>query len=520
MQIAIDKINPGELILEARGITKKFPGIVANNNVNFNLRAGEIHVIVGENGAGKTTLMNILYGLYKPDEGDIYIRGKKVDIKSPKDALRLSIGMVHQHNKLIPSHTVFENIIVGCSKVGKIIHRKELEEELKELCDKYQFTLDFEAKIWQLSAGEKQLVEIVRILFRGAKILILDEPTSVLTPEEMEVLMTSLKEMTKNEFAIIPFITHKIPVVLRMADRITVLRKGEVVGTLNIEDATGDKLAEMMIGRKVLFRVQKPNIEKGKEILQVKGLSALNDRNVPAVRNVSFSIREGEIFGIAGVAGNGQNELVETIVGLRKPTAGNIIFRGEDITNLSILDRRKRGMEYIPADRVEIGSVGEFSLVENIAMNLYFDDNYKHRGIFDLDKIRKKTVKLISDFNVVTQNEDFKAKTLSGGNLQKLILARSLSHDAKILVAELPTHGLDVGAIEFVRNQLIQAVKEKIGILFISQDLDEVLSMSDKIAPIYEGEFVDIIPAEKADRQMIGSMISGKQGGNRDETNT
>lgn len=492
-----------------KGITKRFPGVLANDHIDFDIKAGEIHALLGENGAGKTTLMNILYGVLQPDEGEIYVQGKKVRIGSPLDSISLGIGMVHQHRKLIPAHTVLENIILGHPRAGKVLNVRRAEEELKGLCKKYGIKIDLRAKIWQLSAGERQMVEIIKAIYRGAKLLILDEPTSVLTPPETRQLLMSLKVMARDELAIIPFITHKLPIVLKISDRMTVLRNGKVVSHLKTKGATMRSLAKMMVGREVLFRTKKVEVKRGKPIIEVRNLSALSDKGVLALKNASFSIREGEIFGIAGVSGNGQHELAEVLMGLRKATGGKVIFRGRDITDSSILERWKMGIGYIPSERVEVGSIGNFSLVENIAMNLYFDNSFSRWGLLDYKKIRKYTEEAISEFDVMAPSADTKARHLSGGNLQKLILARVLSREPQLLIANLPTHGLDVGATEFVRNKLVESKKEKIGILLISEDLDEVLSVSDTIAPIYEGEFVEIVPSEKAKKDEIGTMMAG-----------
>jgi len=499
----------GETVLKAKGITKRFPGVVANDHIDFDIKAGEIHALLGENGAGKTTLMNILYWLYQPDEGEIYVRGKKVKMKSSLDAIDRGIGMVHQHRKLIPAHTVIENIILGHPRAGKVLDLRRAEEEIKELCKKYGFKIDLRAKVWQLSAGEKQMVEILKALYRGAKLLILDEPTSALTPPETKVLLASLKAMARDELAMIPFITHKLPMVLAISDRVTVLRRGKVVARLKTKGATKKSLAKKMIGREVLFRTKEVKAKRGREILQVKNLSALSDKGVLALKKVSFSIREGEIFGIAGVSGNGQRELAEVLIGLRKAKKGEVIFRGKDITRSSILERWKMGIGYIPPERVEVGTIGDFSLVENIAMNLYFDPDFSRRGILNYDKIRKHAEKAISEFDVMAPSVDTKAAHLSGGNLQKLILARVLSRRPRLLIASLPTHGLDVGATEFVRNKLVEWKKEKVGILLISEDLDEILSLSDRVAPIYEGKFMDILPRRRARKENVGAMMAG-----------
>ena len=508
-EFRIEKVKSGETVIELKGITKRFPGVVANDNIDFEIKAGEIHAVLGENGAGKTTLMNILFGILRPDEGEIYVRGKKVKFKSPLDAIDLGIGMVHQHRKLIPAHTALENIVLGHPKTGKIPNMKRAEEEVKELCEKYGFKIDLHARVWQLTAGEQQLVEILKALYRGAKLLILDEPTSVLTPLETEKFLKSIRAMAKDELAIIPFITHKLPEVLSVSDRVTILRGGKVVQRLETRKATMKLLARHMVGREVLFKLKKPRVKMGKEILRVENLSALSDKGILALKSVSFSIREGEIFGIAGITGNGQHELAETVAGVREAKGGRVIFLGKNITRASVLERLKTGMGYIPPERVGIGTIGGFSLVDNIAMNLYFDKGYSKKGFLNYKKIREHAGEVISEFDVIAPNIDTKAAHLSGGNLQRLILARVVPRATKLLIANLPTHGLDVGATEFVRNRLMACKKEGMGILLISEDLDEVLQTSDRIAPIYEGKFVAIVPAEKASKESVGAMMAG-----------
>ena len=505
----LENIKRGDTVLEVKGITKRFPGVVANDQVDFSIKAGEIHAILGENGAGKTTLMKILFGQYQPDEGEIYLGGRQVKFRSPLDAIEMGIGMVHQHRKLIPAHTVMENIILGHPRAGKVLNLKRATQEINALCDKYGFTIDLKAKVWQLSEGEKQAVEILKALYRGAEVLIMDEPTAALTPIETEKLLSSIEAMSNEDLALVPFITHKLPIVLRISDRVTVLRRGKVVSCIETEHATEKTLANELVGREFIFNIKRKNVEKGETILKVDNLSALSDKGVMALNDVSFSIREGEIFGVAGVSGNGQRELVETIAGLRNVETGKVVLDDKEITDLSSSKRWQLGMGYIPADRNGVGSIADFSLVENTTMNYYFDDAYFHRGTLDYKKIRQLTEEIIAEYGVATPNADVKAKNLSGGNLQKLILARVLSRNPRLVIASLPTQGLDIGAIEFVRNKLIEAKEHKAAVLLISEDLDEVLSLSDWIAPIYEGRFMGIIPGDKARREDVGAMMAG-----------
>ena len=509
----LEELRRGATILEARGITKRFPGVVANDAIDFEIRAGEIHAVLGENGAGKTTLMSILFGLVQPDEGAIYIKGKQVNFKSPVDAIELGIGMVHQKRKLVAAHTVIENIMLGHPNAGKILNLRKAEEQVRALAEKYGFKIDFSAKVWQLGEGEKQAVEILKTLYRGAHVLILDEPTSALTPPEAERLLAAVQAMAKDELAVVPFITHKLPVVLTISDRVTVLRRGRVVAGMATSQATEKSLAREMVGRDVVFTVEKPWVDKGKRVLEVENLSALNDKDRVALASVSFSISQGEIFGIAGISGNGQRELAEVLAGLRKPTRGNVLLEGRAITHAPTLERWRAGLGYIPADRNEVGSIAEFTLVDNTMMNFYFDSVFSRNGVLDYVKMRQHAGAIADEYGVATPSLDAKAKNLSGGNLQKLILARVLSRKPRFLIAHLPTQGLDVGATEFVQNKLLEARAAGAAVLLISEDLDEILALCDTIAPIYEGKLMGIIPGGEARRESVGAMMAGLRPG-------
>jgi ABC-type uncharacterized transport system ATPase subunit len=417
--------------------------------------------------------------------------------------------MVHQHRKLISAHTAIENIILGHPRAGNILNLKKAEQEVLELCDRYGFKIDPKAKVWQLSEGEKQAVEILKALYRGAEILILDEPNSALTPQETEKLLESIQAMARDELAVVPFITHKLPLVLAISHRVTVLRRGKVVACMETASTNEKSLAMQMVGREVIFRIERTEVEKGKPILQVENLSALNDKEFMALKGVSFSIHEGEIFGIAGISGNGQQELVEVLAGLRNAQTGKVILDDKDITHASTLERWQRQIGYIPSDRIHVGSIADFSLVENTAMNYIYDDQFSPRGIVDYSALRKLTEEVISEYGVAAPGPDIKAKNLSGGNLQKLILARVLSHDPRLVIADLPCLGLDVGATEFVQNKLMEAKKGKAGVLLISEDLEEILSLSDRVAVIYEGKFMGILSADKATKENVGAMMAG-----------
>ena len=503
-------ISPGEVALDAQGITKRYAGgVLANDHIDFKVRAGEIHAILGENGAGKTTLMKILFGQLQPDAGEIYVRGLKVHFRSPEDAIKMGIGMVHQHRMLVPAHTVLENILLGHPRSRGIIKEKEAEEEVVAIARRYGFEVEPQARVWQLTEGEKQVVEIVKALYRGAKILILDEPTSALTPVETERLLDSIQTMTQDALGVVPFITHKLPMVLAISDEVTILRRGQVVDRLKTSEATEQLLAQKMVGRPVIFDLQKPPGHPGKPILQVEGLSARNNKGMIALKNVSFTLREGEILGIAGVAGNGQHELAEALAGLRPAESGRILFNGQDITHTSILDRWKLGVGYTPSERTDVGSIADFTLVENVAMNYYFDERVDHAGFLNYGKLRQITEQIIEDYNVATPGPDVKIQTLSGGNLQKIIMGRVLSRHPKLIIANLPAQGLDVGATEFVQRKLLEARSQNAAVILISEDLDEVLSLSDWIAPMYEGVIVAILPAAEAKKDVVGAMIAG-----------
>jgi len=502
-------IKRGETVLEARGITKKFPRVLANDQIDFEIKAGEIHAILGENGAGKTTLMNILFGLLQPEDGEIYVRGEKVRFRSPLDAINMGIGMVHQHRKLISAHSAIENIVLGHPRAGAILDLKKAEQEVQALCDRYGFKVDLRTKVWQLSEGEKQMVEILKALYRGAEVLILDEPTSALTPMETEKLLESIEAMARDELAIVPFITHKLPVVLAISHRVTVLRRGKVVACMQTAHATESSLAIQMVGREVMLKVDRPAVQKGKPILQVENLTALNEKGYQALKGVSFTIHEGEIFGVAGISGNGQQELVEALAGLREAQAGKVTFEGQDITRASSLERWQKGIGHIPSDRINVGSIPDFTLVENAALNYFFDEAFTRRGLVDYQGLRRLTEEVIAEYSVAAPGPEAKARNLSGGNLQKLILARVLSRKPRLVIADIPSQGLDIGATEFVQNKLLEARRNKSGVLLISEDLDEILSLSDWVAVIYEGRFMGILHGEQARKENVGAMMAG-----------
>lgn len=496
-------------VIEMKGIGKSFPGVRANDNVNLTVNEGEIHVLLGENGAGKSTLMNILYGLYTPDEGEIYVKGNKVRITNPNVAISLGIGMVHQHFMLVPPFTVAENIVLGAEpKKGLSLDMNKAISDVEELCKKYELKVDPRAKVQDISVGMQQRVEILKTLYRGAEILILDEPTAVLTPQEIEELGIILKSLVSQGKSII-LITHKLKEVMSMSDKVTIIRRGKVIDTLKTSETSIEELAEKMVGRKVSLTVEKGEAKIGEPVLQVKGVKALDNRGLEAVKGVDFEVRSGEILGIAGVDGNGQNELVQAITGLRKAEAGEILINGKNITNLTPKEIIDSGLGYIPEDRHKRGLVLDFPLYENSILGSQRKQAFRKGLGLDYNKIREYTKKLINEFDVRTPNERVSAKSLSGGNQQKLILARELDRDPSLLIASQPTRGLDVGAIEFVHQRLIEQRNKGKAVLLVSLELDEVMDLSDRIAVMYDGKIVDIVDAKSTNELELGIMMAG-----------
>ncbi len=500
------------LAVAMRGIVKRFPGVVANDHVDLEVRAGEIHALLGENGAGKTTLMNILSGLYRADAGEIYVRGRRADIGSPRDAINLGIGMVHQHFMLVESMTVIENILLGLDGVGFVPAIDQIRQEIRELSARYGLQVDPDAYIWQLSVGEQQRVEILRLLHRGADILILDEPTAVLTPQEADDLGRTLGRMAEEGKAII-FITHKLNEVMDFSHRVTVLRAGKNVDTLVTADTTPEELARLMVGREVLFRLEKATRPVGDVVLSVQGLEALNDKGLPALRGISFEVREGEILGNAGVAGNGQRELAEVITGLRPATAGRVLVRGQDMTNQPPDRVIAIGVSHVPEDRLGVGLVPNLAVSDNLALKGYRSPPLARGPFLVRQAIREFAERLIALFDIATPSPTTPVKLLSGGNLQKTILAREITAGRGLMVAVHPTHGLDVGATETVRKTLLEQRDQRAAILLISEDLDELLAISDRIAVLYEGEIMGVMDAEGADVEELGLMMAGKSRG-------
>lgn len=498
-------------VVEMRNITKVFPGVVANENVNFSLEKGEIHVLLGENGAGKTTLMNQLYGLYEPTSGEIFINGKKELIKDPNVAIALGIGMVHQHFMLVDTFTVAENIVLGTEpkvKNSLKIDMNKARQDVLEISNKYGLQVDPDAVIQDISVGMQQRVEILKALYRGADILILDEPTAVLTPQEIEELGAILRKLGSQGKSII-LITHKLKEVMAMSDRVTVVRRGKIIETLENKNTNTDELAELMVGRKVKLIVDKEDREPGDVALKVENLGCLDNRGLPALKGVDFEVKKGEIFAIAGVDGNGQTELVEVLTGLRKGTQGHIHFLGKDIMNAKTKTIIETGLSHIPEDRHKRGLVLNHSLAENSILGNHDQAPYSKNGIMNYDVIHEHCLKLIEEFDVRTPNEKVAARTLSGGNQQKLIVARELVRDPELLIASQPTRGVDVGAIEFIHKRLVEQRDQGKAVLLVSLELDEVMALADRIGVIYDGKIVGIVPGKGATEKELGIMMAG-----------
>lgn len=496
-------------VIEMKGIGKSFPGIRANDNINLTLEQGEIHVLLGENGAGKSTLMNILYGLYQPDEGQIYIKGKPVRITNPNVAISLGIGMVHQHFMLVQPFTVAENIILGNEpSKGLTLDLDKAIKDVDEISKKYELKVDSQAIIQDISVGMQQRVEILKTLYRGAEILILDEPTAVLTPQEIEELGIIIKSLVSQGKSII-LITHKLKEVMSMSDRVTIVRRGKVIDTLYTKDTNIDELAEKMVGRKVNLFVEKGETEVSSPTLEIKGLRVLDNRKLEAVKGIDLEVHGGEILGIAGVDGNGQSELVQAITGLSKVKAGEILINGKDITNLTPKEVIQSGVGHIPEDRHKRGLVLSYSLAENSILGNHQSKQFRKGIGLNYQKIREYCRRLIKEYDVRTPNEKVLAKSLSGGNQQKLIVAREIDRDPSLCIASQPTRGLDVGAIEFVHKKLIELRDEGKAVLLVSLELDEVMSLSDRIAVMYDGKIVGVIDAKDATEKKLGIMMAG-----------
>jgi ABC-type uncharacterized transport system ATPase subunit len=504
---------PGDtLALELRGITKRFGPLVANDAIDFELRRGEIHALLGENGAGKSTLMNVLYGLHHPDEGEIRLDGEVVRIDSARRAIGLGIGMVHQHFMLVPVMTVAENLVLGTEPTrGPLLDYKEAAARTRELSERFGLAVRPEAKVQDLGVGAQQRVEILRALLRGAKVLVLDEPTAVLTAQESQDLFRVLRALKADGTSIV-FISHKLNEVLDVSDRVTVLRRGKKVDTVETEGSTERSLASLMVGREVLLQVEKPEHTPGDTVLEVRDLELADDRGLPAVRGVSFDVRAGEIVGLAGVDANGQSELIEAITGLRRPLAGTITVAGHDITGHNALQAIEAGVGHIAEDRHRRGLVLQFDLAENLSLLEYRKPEMSRWGWLSPRRMADRARKLLRDYDVRGGETDTLASSLSGGNQQKVVIARELSANPKVLVAAQPTRGLDVGAIEFVHRRLVEERDAGRAILLVSLELEEVRSLSDRALVIYEGELVAELPPSASEEEFGVVMTGGGRG--------
>ncbi|MEX0816169.1 MAG: ABC transporter ATP-binding protein [Gaiellales bacterium] len=498
-------------LLELRGITKQFPGVLANDRVDFELAKGEVHALLGENGAGKSTLMNIVYGLYHPDEGEIRLDGKPVRIGSPRDAIDLGIGMVHQHFMLIPVMTVAENIVLANEPTkGPFLDLPSAEARVRELSKQFGLEVRPEARVASISVGMQQRAEILKALYRGAEILILDEPTAVLTPQEARELFAILRSLQAEGKSIV-FISHKLNEVLEIADRITVLRQGKRIDTVPGAGATQEGLARLMVGREVVLRVEKPPAEPGETLLSVEDLTVRDERDLEAVRGVSFDVKAGEIVGIAGVDGNGQTELIDALTGLRRPSGGRILAAGEDITSASARECLDLGVGHIPEDRQVRGLVLDFTLAENLALHDFRKEPDSKWGWLYPKRLVQRAGRLLKEFDVRGGRPQTLAAALSGGNQQKVVVAREVSRDPRILVAAQPTRGLDVGAIEFVHRRLVQERDEGRAILLVSFELEEILSLSDRILVLYEGRVAGEYAPGVSEEELGIAMTGGRK---------
>jgi ABC-type uncharacterized transport system ATPase subunit len=510
--------------LSVKGITKRFGPVLANDRIDLEAGEGEIHSILGENGAGKTTLMNILCGLYQADEGEIFVNGQKVKIRSPRDSIKLGIGMVHQHFLLVPPFTVAENVILGHSGNFGMLNIRRVEEQIRSLSSEYGLEVDPSARVWQLSVGTQQRVEILKAFYRGAELLILDEPTSVLTPQEADELFNFLRRLKSNGATII-FITHKLNEVMAISDSITVLRDGKVVGTVAASDTNPQALSNMMVGREVFLQFDRKPSSAGDEILSVQNLHVQDDRGLGAVRGISFSVRQGKVFGIAGVDGNGQQEIAEAIFGLRRVEDGDIFLDGEKVTDCAIREMIERRVALIPADRLKTGLIPGFSVLENCILG-YQDEHpfasgliNRERGslLMDHQAVESHARSLVDRFGIRTPSTHAMTYTLSGGNLQRLVLARALACEPRLIIAVNPTRGLDIGATEFVRKQLLQQRDLGRTVLLISVDLDEICCLSDEIAVLYRGQIMGMVSGDEVDLEEIGLMMAGVMRQNLDQ---
>jgi general nucleoside transport system ATP-binding protein len=498
-----------DTVVEMRGITKRFPGIIANDHISFKVEKGEIHALLGENGAGKSTLMNILFGLYEPDEGEILVHGKTVKMRSPNDANQLGIGMVHQHFMLVDIFTVTENIILGGEpKNGLAIDLKRAKEKVQEISEKYGLAVDPNAKISGISVGMQQRVEILKTLYRGAEILIFDEPTAVLTPQEIEELMAIMKNLVREGKSII-LITHKLKEIMAISDTVTIIRRGKVIDTIQTKKTNPNELAAMMVGKEVSFEVQKQKANPGLVILAIRDVTSLDEKGLKVLDGIAFEVKSGEVLGIAGVDGNGQSELIEAITGLRKVSEGEILLNGKDMTNKSPRAIIEEGLSHIPEDRHKRGLVLDFTIGENMVLETYYKPPFSKSGILNYKEVYDYAERLIGKYDVRTPSVLTPARALSGGNQQKAIIAREMDKNPDLLIAAQPTRGVDVGAIEFIHRRLIEERDKGKAVLLISFELDEIMQVSDRIAVIYEGKILAIVNPKETTEQELGFLMAG-----------
>lgn len=503
-------MTENNIVLKGKNLSKQFPGVLANDNVNFDLRKGEIHALLGENGAGKSTLMNLLYGLYHPDKGEVIVNGTPATINSPNDAIALGIGMVHQHFMLIPVFTVAENVMLGDETTKRgALDRNTVAQKINQISSQYGLSVDPHAIVGDLPVGVQQRIEIIKALYRDAQILILDEPTAVLTPQEAEDLFRIMRDLTDRGVSII-FITHKLKEVLAIADRITVMRAGRVINTVNPSETNSAQLANMMVGRQVILTVNKQDRTPEDEILLVENLCVQDQRKLDVIHDVSFAVRSGEVLGIAGVQGNGQTELSEALTGLRHPASGKIIIDGMDVTGKPPRVLTKAGLAHIPEDRQRHGLVLSYTVADNMALCDYYRPPFSRRGVIQQKALDDNSRKLISSFDVRTPSPFVNAGKLSGGNQQKVIVARELSREnVKLVIANQPTRGLDVGSIEYIHSEIIKMRDRGVAVLLISAELDEIMALSDRIAVMYRGQIVASVDAKQATREQLGLWMAG-----------
>lgn len=493
-------------------IRKEFPGIVANDNITLQLKKGEIHALLGENGAGKSTLMNVLFGLYQPEQGEIRVKGKKVNITNPNIANDLGIGMVHQHFMLVEPFTVTQNIVLGKEPKNKfgMIDIQKARKEIKELSDRYGLKVDPDAKISDISVGMQQRVEILKTLYRGAEVLIFDEPTAVLTPQEISELLDIMRSLVKEGKSII-LITHKLKEIMEVCDRCTVIRKGKGIGTVNVSETNVNELASLMVGREVHFKTEKKEARPGKTVLKIEDLYVKDKRKVDIVKGLDLEVRAGEIVGIAGVDGNGQSELIEAITGLTKVSSGSIKLNDKEIANLSPRKITENGVGHIPQDRHKFGLVLDYSIGENIVLQTYYKKPYSKAKVLNYKEIFRKAQSIIDEFDVRTPSVYTMARALSGGNQQKAIIGREIDRSPDLLIAAQPTRGLDVGAIEFIHNKLVEERDKGRAVLLVSFELDEIMDVSDRIAVMFDGKIVAIVKPEDTNEQELGLLMAGSQ---------